>query len=123
MSRAKRSALAAASFAALLFVASGAHAQSYPCNPANLGTNCTAVIPDGSLFRNTLRSGSLTSQLVVQPGQCDPSARIVDVNVMVKIAHESVGDLSVTLTHPDGTTSSMVLFRAGLSEAAKFGCP
>lgn len=79
-------------------------AQQYECS-TSLGANCDAPIPDRS---------TLTSSLVVQPGQCDAAARIVDVDVRVRLVHTAVGDLTITLVHPSGRRVDL-LYRAGLT--------
>ncbi len=91
----------------LVFLAAPAFAQQYEC-ATSLGTNCDALILDRA---------TLTSNLVVQPGACDPSARIVDVDVKVKLLHPAVGDLTLTLVHPSGKRVDL-LYRAGLTPSA-----
>lgn len=88
----------------LVFLAVPAFAQQYEC-ATSLGTNCEALILDRA---------TLTSSLIVQPGACDPSARIVDVDVKVKLLHTAVGDLTLTLVHPSGKRVDL-LYRAGLT--------
>ena len=84
-----------------------AGAQQYPC-ATTLGTNCTAGIVDKS---------SVTSTLIVQPGACADDARVVDVDVRVKLVHTAVGDLTLSLVHPSGKRVDL-LYRAGLAPDA-----
>jgi MYXO-CTERM domain-containing protein len=79
-------------------------AQQYPC-ATTLGTNCSVSIADKS---------SVTSSLVVQPGACASDARVVDVDVRVKLVHTAIGDLTLTLVHPSGKRVDL-LYRPGLT--------
>ncbi|HEY3353794.1 MAG TPA: DUF4215 domain-containing protein [Polyangia bacterium] len=75
-------------------------------------TPCDGTIPDGT--------GSVTSSLMVLPGACG-GAPLVDVNVHVKILHQSIGDLTLKLTHPSGATATL-LVRPGATGGPSGDC-
>jgi len=102
--------------AALLLTAlpSRLHAQVYECADS-LGTNCSTPLNDGYSQRYTgvPLVGTTTSSLIVLPGACDASDVVADVDLSVDIVHPYVGDLELSLRHPDGTTVTL-LFRPGV---------
>lgn len=91
-------------FALLVLSPLAAVAQQYECS-TTLGTNCTVAIAD---------KATTSSTLTVQPGACADDAKIVDVDVHVKLVHTAIGDLTISLTHPSGKRVDM-LYRAGLT--------
>ncbi|MBX3222806.1 MAG: proprotein convertase P-domain-containing protein [Labilithrix sp.] len=107
-----RSALAVAIAAVALFAPARASAQSYDCAQSPLATNCNALVPDNQ---------TVTSSLTVLPGACDPQATIVATGVRVKLSHQWVGDLTLSLIHPDGT-AVMLLMRPGIATGNPHGC-
>jgi subtilisin-like proprotein convertase family protein len=90
-----------ASVLAVLALAAGASAQTVQC--AGAGT----PIPDGS------------SVSVVLTVPSDPGATVEEVMVSIDLAHEWLGDLTITLTH-DGV--SAVLIDRIASDTWSFGC-
>jgi subtilisin-like proprotein convertase family protein len=85
-----------------------AHAQDYECG-AMIGTNCRAAITDASFNSQGVNIiNTTTSTMTVLPGACDPGDPIVDVDVSVRLMHPFVGDLEIALTHPDGTSVTML---------------
>lgn len=69
------------------------------------GSNCTALIPDA----NKGISGQLESTMLVSDEACGGVGQILDVNASVALIHDWVGDLRITLVHPDGSTFSRLL--------------
>ena len=85
----------------LLAAALPLSAQTFDCLSSG-GTNCTAAIPD---------PGSVTSTLPI-PASCDAVNQYpAGFTVAVDLTHTWVGDLTLTLTHPDGVTSSTLVNR------------
>jgi len=82
-----------------------ASAQTYDCATTNGSTNCSRGIDDGR--------GELASTILVLPGACPTTASLVDANLHVSLAHQSIGDLAMSLAHPDGTTVQF-LYRPGI---------
>lgn len=107
-----RGALAFAAAAIVMLAPARASAQSYACIDAPTATNCEAVLPDNQ---------TVTTSFLVQPGACDPQATIVATGVRAKLSHQWVGDLSLTLVHPDGTEVTLMT-RPGISPKDAYGC-
>ncbi len=104
-----------------MFAPALARAQAYEC-AGSFGTNCRTSLLDGyQRYQEEQLAGSVSSTLLVLPGACEQEDRIVDVDLSVHLLHPYVGDLEVTLTHPDGT-SIAVLYRPGISVLDGF-CP
>lgn len=100
-----------------LLAGSGAQAQTtVTCSTAVGSTNCFAQIPDGARngavtgLPQTYNPGTLNSVLVVPASAC-LSGTVGTVTAQVKIKHTWVGDLIVTLIHPNGVTSVVLLNR------------
>lgn len=89
-----------------------AAAQTYACGGHTTDANCARILDDGR--------GELVSTLLVRPGACDADADVVDVNITVDVVHQAIGDLAMSLSHPDGTTVQ-VLYRPGFG-AYRHGC-
>jgi subtilisin-like proprotein convertase family protein len=106
--------LAALSALALL-AGNAADAQTVTCSTAAGSTNCFAQIPDAYHGTSspgvlTYTAGTLNSTLVVPAGACT-SAPVSTVTAQVKLKHTWVGDLVVTLIHPNGSTTATLLNR------------
>jgi subtilisin-like proprotein convertase family protein len=69
------------------------------------GASCDALIPDA----NKGVAGVLESTIALDGAACNGPDRVLDVNVSVALIHDWVGDLRLTLVHPDGTTSAELL--------------
>lgn len=95
----------------VLLLATGAFAQSYDCQPTN-GTNCVTAIPD---------PGSASATVRVPEGACGDVLQVAKVVVHATVLHDFVGDLSLTLTDPDGTT--VRLLDPPLEKDVPGGCP
>ena len=107
-----RSALAVAVAAVAAFAPARASAQTYSCGESPLSTNCDALVPDNQ---------TVTSSLTVTPGACDPQATVVATGVHLKLSHQWVGDLKVSLVHPDGA-EVLLMMRPGLDAGHPHGC-
>lgn len=69
------------------------------------GASCDALIPDA----NKGIAGVLESTIPLGGAACNGPDQVLDVNVSVALIHDWVGDLRLTLVHPDGTTSAELL--------------
>jgi MYXO-CTERM domain-containing protein len=87
-------------------------AQVYSCADAPLSTNCDAQILDNQVVE---------SSFAISPGACDPQATIVATGVRLKLSHQWVGDLSLSLVHPDGT-EVLLMMRPGIAVGNSLGC-
>ncbi|AKV02710.1 hypothetical protein AKJ09_09373 [Labilithrix luteola] len=107
-----RGTLALAVAGLIAFASPAAYAQSYTCIDSPLATSCDATLTDNA---------TVTSSFAVLPGACDPQATIVSTGVHVKLSHQWVGDVSLTLIHPDGT-QVLLMMRPGISTTDRYGC-
>lgn len=75
------------------------------------------AIPDGS---GTAVSGAPFLSTIVVPGTVQGT--ITDVNISFNaLAHSWVGDVTMTLTHPDGITTLTIMSRPGRGNTSTFG--
>jgi len=88
-------------FALVLLTAPAALAQVFDCATSS-GVNCSAAIPDST----GLADGVLSSTLNIPSTTC--GGFVSAVTPTVDISHSWVGDLTVTLTGPDATSSTLV---------------
>ncbi|MEO6324111.1 MAG: proprotein convertase P-domain-containing protein [Thermoanaerobaculia bacterium] len=108
--------LAVIALASLGILAAGIPASAQTtvtCSTAVGSTNCFAQIPDAydaTGVPQTYTSGILDSVLVVPASAC-ASGTVAAVTAQVKLKHTWVGDLIVTLIHPNGATSAILLNR------------
>lgn len=65
--------------------------------------------------------GTLASTMAVPAGACGAVTNVVDVNVLVRLKHNWIGDLRLRLVHPDGTTSATLLQNPGGPPAGDSG--
>ncbi len=70
------------------------------------GTNCPAQIPDGPL-------PGINSILIVPANVCGAGSIPTGVAVRVNITHSWIGDLTLTVKNPAGTTATLVSSLAG----------
>lgn len=103
--------------AGALFHSSAALADVSADCVADGGTSC----PSGGNSISDLNP-DVVSSITIPPVASCPAGSVTDVNLNLDIEHTWIGDLIVTLTGPDGVTSSTLLDEPGDPALGGLGC-
>ena len=94
-----------------LAVVTTAHAAVF------IGTGLGGTIPNGS---GSFTPGAPLTSTILVPGSITGAITSVDIS-FTALAHTWVGDLTMTLTHPNGTTTLDLISRPGRGTGSSFG--